>query len=77
MSETDPRPMGRLQNKDSQKRYAAYVKRLVCYSLRVLDSVDALGAVDSEGDGEGEGARRIGRFFICYLSWEWENGVGK
>ena len=56
MSETDPQPMGRLQNKDSQKRYAAYVKRLVCYSLRVLDSVDAPGAVDLEGDGEGEGA---------------------
>ncbi|RYE97104.1 MAG: hypothetical protein EOO77_39665, partial [Oxalobacteraceae bacterium] len=56
MSETDPRPMGRLQNKDSQKRYAAYVKRLVCYSLRVLDSVDAPGAVDLGGDSEGEGA---------------------
>jgi hypothetical protein len=54
MSEADPRPMGRLQNKDSQKRYAAYAKRLVCYSLRVLESVDGLGVVSSEGEGGDE-----------------------
>jgi hypothetical protein len=54
MSETDPRPMGRLQNKDSQKRYAAYVKRLVCYSLRVLESIDALGVVNSQGESGDE-----------------------
>jgi hypothetical protein len=54
MSEIDPRPMGRLQNKDSQKRYAAYAKRLVCYSLRVLESVDTLGAVNSQGESGDE-----------------------
>jgi hypothetical protein len=54
MSEIDPRPMVRLQNKDSQKRYAAYAKRLVCYSLRVLESVDTLGAVNSQGESGDE-----------------------
>jgi hypothetical protein len=52
MSETDQRPMGRLQNKDSQARYAGYAKRLVCYSLRVLQSVDGLDVVDLEDEGE-------------------------
>ena len=54
MSETDPRPMGRLQNKDSQKRYAGYAKRLICYSLRVLESIDAVDIADPQnesGDG--------------------------
>jgi superfamily II DNA or RNA helicase len=41
MAEVDPRPMGRLQNKDSQDRYATYLKRLICYALRVLQSVDS------------------------------------
>jgi hypothetical protein len=54
MSETDQRPMGRLQDKDSQKRYAAYAKRLVCYSLGVLQSVDGLAVDSLEGDGEAE-----------------------
>jgi hypothetical protein len=35
MEEVDQRPMGRLQNQDSQDRYANYWKRLICYSLRV------------------------------------------
>jgi Lhr-like helicase len=52
MSETDPRPMGRLQNRESQKRYAAYVKRLICYSLRVLESVDGTAIVNSEGEDD-------------------------
>jgi hypothetical protein len=46
--------MGRLQNKDSQKRYAAYAKRLICYSLRVLESIDSVDVVNSQsesGDG--------------------------
>ena len=38
MSETNPRPLARLRNKDIQERYAAYVKRMVCYSLCVLGS---------------------------------------
>jgi hypothetical protein len=54
MSETDQRPIGRLQNRDSQKRYAAYAKRLVCYSLRVLQSVDGLEVDGLEGEGEVE-----------------------
>jgi hypothetical protein len=40
MAEVDLRPIGRLQNKDSQDRYATYIKWLVCYTLRVLESVD-------------------------------------
>lgn len=52
MSETDQRPMARLQNKDSQARYSGYVKRLVCYSLRVLQSVDGLEVIDSNGEDE-------------------------
>jgi hypothetical protein len=47
MSETDPRPMGRLRNKDSQKRYAAYAKRLIFNSLRVLESIDSVNVVNS------------------------------
>ena len=31
----DTRPMARLQNSDSQKRYAGYTKRFICYLLRV------------------------------------------
>jgi hypothetical protein len=50
MSETDPRPMGRLQNKDSQKRYAGYAKRLICYSLRVLESIDAVDVADPQNE---------------------------
>ena len=52
MSETDQRPMGRLQNKESQARYSGYVKRLVCYSLRVLQSVDGLDAAGIDGEDE-------------------------
>lgn len=38
MEEVDQRPMGRLQNQDSQDRYVNYWKRLICYSLRVAQS---------------------------------------
>lgn len=31
----DPRPIARLQNRDSQLRYAGYWKRFICYCLRV------------------------------------------
>jgi hypothetical protein len=54
MSETDPRPMGRLQNKDSQKRYAGYAKRLICYSLRVLESTDAVDVADPRSESADE-----------------------
>lgn len=52
MSETDQRPIGRLQNKESQARYAGYAKRLVCYSLRVLQSVDGLDVAGMDGEDE-------------------------
>ena len=35
-SEVDPRPMGRLQNPQSQAVYASYVAKFVCFYLRVL-----------------------------------------
>jgi hypothetical protein len=38
MEEVDQRPIGRLQNQNSQDRYASYRKRLICYSLRVVQS---------------------------------------
>lgn len=34
-AEPDVRPIGRLQNHDSQLRYAGYWKRFICYCLRV------------------------------------------
>jgi hypothetical protein len=59
MEEVDPRPMGRLQNQDSQDRYANYWKRLICYSLRVAQSEQQQQAVDpsqleNETDGGNE-----------------------
>jgi hypothetical protein len=55
MSETDQRPMARLQNRESQARYSGYVKRLVCYSLRVLQSVDGIDGIEVIGiNGEDE-----------------------
>ena len=41
MEEVDQRPMGRLQNMNSQDRYATYWKRLICYALRVVQSEPA------------------------------------
>jgi hypothetical protein len=35
-SEVDPRPIGRLQNPESQAVYASYVAKFVCFYLRVL-----------------------------------------
>jgi hypothetical protein len=39
-AEADVRPLARLQNSDSQQRYAVYTARLLCYCLRVLESVE-------------------------------------
>ena len=65
MEEVDPRPMGRLQNQDSQDRYANYWKRLICYSLRVAQSEQQQRAVDpsqltneTDGGNEEEGESR-------------------
>jgi len=53
-AEVDPRPIGRLQNRDSQDRYAGYVKRLVCYALRVLESGNGWEVTGGEDGAEGE-----------------------
>jgi superfamily II DNA helicase RecQ len=45
----DVRPMARLQNSESQKRYAGYMKRFICYLLRVLDAQQA-GSENSGSD---------------------------
>jgi hypothetical protein len=54
--------MARLQNEDSQKRYAGYMTRFVCYTLPVWESCEGLkstdfgvGQVDEDGDEEGDG----------------------
>jgi hypothetical protein len=61
-SEPGVRPMARLQNEDSQKRYAGYMTRFVCYTLPVWESCEGLkstdfgvGQVDEDGDEEGDG----------------------
>jgi hypothetical protein len=61
-SEPDVRPLARLQNEDSQKRYAGYIIRFVCYTLRVWESCEGVrntgfggGRVDEDGDEEGDG----------------------
>jgi hypothetical protein len=48
-SEIDQRPLARLQNTESQQTYAVYMARLLCYSLRVLQSYEnckSLGEVE-------------------------------
>ena len=37
-AEADVRPLARLQNSDSQQRYAVYTTQLLYYCLRVLES---------------------------------------
>jgi superfamily II DNA helicase RecQ len=51
-SEIDQRPLSRLQNFESQQTYATYMARLLCYSLRVLQSCE-----DSEKLEETAGER--------------------
>jgi len=58
----DVRPMARLQDGDSQKRYASYMTRFVCYTLRVWESCEGLrstdfggGPVDEDGDEGADG----------------------
>ncbi|KAL1581812.1 hypothetical protein WHR41_09647 [Cladosporium halotolerans] len=53
-SEIDQRPLSRLQNVESQQTYAVYMARLLCYSLKVLQSCD-----DSERLCESEGGDNI------------------
>jgi len=52
--EIDVRPMARLQNPESQNRYAGYIKRFVCYFLRLV-AADEEPEGDEEGGGDYEG----------------------
>jgi len=45
--EVDVRPMGRLQNPESQKRYARYWKQFVCYCLRIVAAEEEEGIADA------------------------------
>ena len=61
LSEIDQRPLARLQNAESQQTYGRYYSRLLCYSLRVLDSTveeerrgDGTDSSDSSDDGSSE-----------------------
>jgi hypothetical protein len=47
--QVDVRPIARLQNSESQKRYAGYIKRFICYLLRILTAQE-VGSEDSESD---------------------------
>jgi superfamily II DNA helicase RecQ len=64
--EIDARPMARLQNPESQARYAGYVKRFVYYSLRVLTepepaSTSTSSESDSDSDTEESGSENDNR----------------
>ena len=48
--EIEERPMARLQNPESQRRYAGYMKQFVCYCLRVV-AVSDLGSRSSRQGG--------------------------
>ncbi|KAJ9624530.1 hypothetical protein H2203_005265 [Taxawa tesnikishii (nom. ined.)] len=55
--EIEKRPLGRLQNPESQQRYAGYFRRFTCYVLRMLlaneASSDAAEALSSSEQDEG------------------------
>jgi len=51
LSEPDQRPLARLQNPESQQRYTSYMSRLLCYSLRVLQSQREQETQHDEGIG--------------------------
>ena len=57
--EVDQRPMARLQNPESQARYASYMVKFVCYALRFVADAEARliaqkrsGEVSDEDEGE-------------------------
>lgn len=41
--EVDIRPMGRLENADSQERYTGYWQQFICYCLRLIAAEEAEG----------------------------------
>ena len=49
-TEVDQRPLARLQNPESQARYAGYMVRFVCYMLRIVADEEARMARGSEGE---------------------------
>jgi len=49
------RPLARLQNEDSQKRYAGYMTRFICYTLRVWKSCEEVGGAGSGCESFDEG----------------------
>jgi hypothetical protein len=58
MNEVDQRLIGRLQNQESQDRYANYWKRLICYTLRVAQSQPSPEFEDAK-QSEGEEAQLL------------------
>lgn len=62
--EIDQRPMGRLQNLDSQVKYAGYWKQFICYCLRIIAVEEELERDDEESvtddDGIEEGSHAEG-----------------
>jgi superfamily II DNA helicase RecQ len=51
-SEIDQRPLARLQNTESQQTYAVYMARLLCYSLRVLQSCEDSERLQGTAEGQ-------------------------
>ena len=47
--EVDQRPIARLQNPESQARYARYMVKFVCYVLRFMAEADAEARLDAQG----------------------------
>jgi superfamily II DNA helicase RecQ len=64
--EADQRPMARLQNADSQEKYAGYWKQFMCYCLRIIAVEEEVGEddeveeTDDEEDEEDEGGEESG-----------------
>ena len=51
-SEIDQRLLARLQNAESQQTYATYIARLLCYSLRVLQSCEDSKKLESVAESK-------------------------
>jgi superfamily II DNA helicase RecQ len=55
LQEPDTRPLSRLQNPESQAVYAGYMRRFVCYSMRVYKNLEEHGEIEDESASEVEG----------------------
>jgi hypothetical protein len=44
----DTRPLGRLQNPESQARYARYIAKFVCFYLRIIADEEARSSRDQQ-----------------------------